>query len=195
MSKNWRRSPTRPAPQLSPSTPPSRKRWRGCSRPPTSGSANRTWSSSTQSAPGPRPDRRSRPGGGAQGHRDFRLRRLPDGARGGAAHDPEGSRRDPAHRSQRQRQGLPALGRLRDGQVRIARPGAEHGAGAGPKGIHVAHFIIDGGVRSARRPDPADSRTARSTRMRSRRPISRSCASRAAPGRSKSRLRPWVETF
>jgi NAD(P)-dependent dehydrogenase (short-subunit alcohol dehydrogenase family) len=26
----------------------------------------------------------------------------------------------------------------------------------GPKGIHVAHFIIDGGVRSERRPDPAD---------------------------------------
>ncbi|SNB76540.1 NADP-dependent 3-hydroxy acid dehydrogenase YdfG [Arboricoccus pini] len=26
----------------------------------------------------------------------------------------------------------------------------------GPKGIHVAHFIIDGGVRSAKRPDPAD---------------------------------------
>jgi len=26
----------------------------------------------------------------------------------------------------------------------------------GPKGIHVAHFIIDGGVRSVRRPDPAD---------------------------------------
>ena len=26
----------------------------------------------------------------------------------------------------------------------------------GPKGIHVAHFIIDGGVRSAGRPDPAD---------------------------------------
>jgi NAD(P)-dependent dehydrogenase (short-subunit alcohol dehydrogenase family) len=24
----------------------------------------------------------------------------------------------------------------------------------GPRGIHVAHFIIDGGVRSARRPDP-----------------------------------------
>jgi len=24
----------------------------------------------------------------------------------------------------------------------------------GPKGIHVAHFVIDGGVRSARRPDP-----------------------------------------
>jgi NAD(P)-dependent dehydrogenase (short-subunit alcohol dehydrogenase family) len=26
----------------------------------------------------------------------------------------------------------------------------------GPKGIHVAHFVIDGAVRSARRPDPAD---------------------------------------
>jgi len=26
----------------------------------------------------------------------------------------------------------------------------------GPKGIHVAHFNIDGGVRSARRPDPDD---------------------------------------
>ena len=26
----------------------------------------------------------------------------------------------------------------------------------GPKGIHVAHFVIDGGVRSARRPDPVD---------------------------------------
>jgi NAD(P)-dependent dehydrogenase (short-subunit alcohol dehydrogenase family) len=26
----------------------------------------------------------------------------------------------------------------------------------GPKGIHVAHFVIDGGVRNALRPDPAD---------------------------------------
>lgn len=26
----------------------------------------------------------------------------------------------------------------------------------GPRGIHVAHFIIDGGVRAAHRPDPAD---------------------------------------
>jgi NAD(P)-dependent dehydrogenase (short-subunit alcohol dehydrogenase family) len=26
----------------------------------------------------------------------------------------------------------------------------------GPKGIHVAHFVIDGGVRSARRPDAPD---------------------------------------
>jgi NAD(P)-dependent dehydrogenase (short-subunit alcohol dehydrogenase family) len=26
----------------------------------------------------------------------------------------------------------------------------------GPKGIHVAHFNIDGGVRSQHRPDPSD---------------------------------------
>jgi NAD(P)-dependent dehydrogenase (short-subunit alcohol dehydrogenase family) len=26
----------------------------------------------------------------------------------------------------------------------------------GPQGIHVAHFIIDGGVRSEKRPDPAE---------------------------------------
>jgi len=25
-----------------------------------------------------------------------------------------------------------------------------------PRGIHVAHFVIDGGIRSGRRPDPAD---------------------------------------
>ena len=25
-----------------------------------------------------------------------------------------------------------------------------------PQGIHVAHFVIDGGIRSARRPEPAD---------------------------------------
>jgi NAD(P)-dependent dehydrogenase (short-subunit alcohol dehydrogenase family) len=26
----------------------------------------------------------------------------------------------------------------------------------GPKGIHVAHFVIDGGIRAAHRPDPAE---------------------------------------
>jgi NAD(P)-dependent dehydrogenase (short-subunit alcohol dehydrogenase family) len=28
----------------------------------------------------------------------------------------------------------------------------------GPQGIHVAHFVIDGGIRSERRPDPPDRR-------------------------------------
>lgn len=26
----------------------------------------------------------------------------------------------------------------------------------GPQGVHVAHFVVDGGIRSATRPDPAD---------------------------------------
>jgi len=25
-----------------------------------------------------------------------------------------------------------------------------------PQGIHIAHFVIDGGIRSAARPDPSD---------------------------------------
>ncbi len=37
----------------------------------------------------------------------------------------------------------------------------------GPKGIHVAHFIIDGGVRSAARPDSADKPDSRSRPTRS----------------------------
>jgi NAD(P)-dependent dehydrogenase (short-subunit alcohol dehydrogenase family) len=65
----------------------------------------------------------------------------------------------------------------------------------GPKGIHVAHFIIDGGVRSAVRPDPAE------------KPDSTLKAEGVAqtyfdvlrqPRDSWSfevELRPWVETF
>jgi NAD(P)-dependent dehydrogenase (short-subunit alcohol dehydrogenase family) len=64
-----------------------------------------------------------------------------------------------------------------------------------PKGIHVAHFVIDGGVRSARRPDPPE------------RPDSTLDPDAIAqtylevlrqPRRAWSlevELRPWVETF
>lgn len=38
-----------------------------------------------------------------------------------------------------------------------------------PQGIHVAHFIIDGGIRADHRPDPPNRRTARSIPTRSRR--------------------------
>src|ERR1700730_6724556 len=37
----------------------------------------------------------------------------------------------------------------------------------GPKGIHIAHFVIDGAVRNAQRPDPADRSDTRSRRDRS----------------------------
>jgi NADP-dependent 3-hydroxy acid dehydrogenase YdfG len=30
-----------------------------------------------------------------------------------------------------------------------------------PQGIHVAHFVIDGGIRSAARPDPGNTATPR----------------------------------
>ena len=56
-----------------------------------------------------------------------------------------------------------------------------------PKGIHVAHFVIDGGVRSAVGPMPADRPDSTLDPGRDRRkPISTSCGSPAAPGRWRS---------
>ena len=50
-----------------------------------------------------------------------------------------------------------------------------------PKNIHVAHFVIDGGVRAAASRSHAIGPTACSTRMRSRSPICGSSCSRAGP--------------
>jgi NAD(P)-dependent dehydrogenase (short-subunit alcohol dehydrogenase family) len=64
-----------------------------------------------------------------------------------------------------------------------------------PKGIHVAHFIIDGGVRSANRPDPTD----RPDSTLDPDAIARSYLAVLAQPRSawswEVELRPWVETF
>ena len=65
----------------------------------------------------------------------------------------------------------------------------------GPQGIHVVHFVIDGGVRSAIRPDPADSPdstldpdgVAESYLAALRQPLS--------AWRWEIELRPWVERF
>ena len=54
--------------------------------------------------------------------------RVPGRPAGGAQHAAARLRRDPVHRCVGQREGLSAVGCLRDGQVRTARPGAEHGA-------------------------------------------------------------------
>ena len=59
---------------------------------------------------------------------------LPGRPAGGAPHAAARLRRDPVHRRVRQREGLSAVGAVRDGQVRTARPGAEHGARAGAAG-------------------------------------------------------------
>ena len=65
----------------------------------------------------------------------------------------------------------------------------------GPKGIHVAHFVIDGGVRSARRPDPAD----RPDSTLDPNAIAQTYLEILRQPRSawslEVELRPWVETF
>jgi NAD(P)-dependent dehydrogenase (short-subunit alcohol dehydrogenase family) len=65
----------------------------------------------------------------------------------------------------------------------------------GPKGIHVAHFIIDGGVRSARRPDPTD----KPDSTLDPDAIAQTYVEILRQPRSawslEVELRPWVETF
>jgi NAD(P)-dependent dehydrogenase (short-subunit alcohol dehydrogenase family) len=65
----------------------------------------------------------------------------------------------------------------------------------GPKGIHVAHFVIDGGVRSARRPDPAE----RPDSTLDPDAIAQTYVEVLRQPRSawslEVELRPWVETF
>jgi NAD(P)-dependent dehydrogenase (short-subunit alcohol dehydrogenase family) len=65
----------------------------------------------------------------------------------------------------------------------------------GPKGVHVAHFVIDGGVRSGRRPDPAD----RPDSTLDPDGIAQTYLEVLRQPRSawslEVELRPWVETF
>ena len=65
----------------------------------------------------------------------------------------------------------------------------------GPQGIHVAHFVIDGGVRSARRADPAD----RPDSTLDPDAIAQTYLDVLRQPRSawslEVELRPWVETF
>ena len=64
-----------------------------------------------------------------------------------------------------------------------------------PQGIHVAHFVIDGGIRSARRADPAD----RPDSMLDPDAIAANYLHVLAQPRSawtwEIELRPWVEKF
>ena len=61
-----------------------------------------------------------------------------------------------------------------------------------PQGIHVAHFVIDGGIRSAARPSRPTVPMRCSIPMRSRKPTGTCCSSHAAPGPGSSRCgRGW----
>ena len=99
-------------------------------------------------------------------------------------------------RRQRQRQGLPALRRLRDGQVRAARPGPEHGARTGAEGHPCRPFRHR--WRGARR---AASRSAGAARDSTLDPdaIAQTYIDILRQPRSawswEVELRPWVETF
>jgi NAD(P)-dependent dehydrogenase (short-subunit alcohol dehydrogenase family) len=65
----------------------------------------------------------------------------------------------------------------------------------GPKGVHVAHFVIDGGIRAARRPEPAD----RPDSMLDADAIAQTYVDVLRQPRSawslEVELRPWVERF
>lgn len=62
----------------------------------------------------------------------------------------------------------------------------------GPKGIHVAHFVIDGGVRSASRPDAADNTLDPDAIAQSYLDVLRQPRSAWS---LEVELRPWVESF
>ena len=140
-----------------------------------------------------RPLRRSRPRRRREGDRDFGLRRLPGGAAGGAAHAAEGAGRDPADRRFGQREGLRAVGAVRDGQVRAARARAIARARA-----FAARHSRRAFRHRRRHPQRAPagamptSPTRCSIRTRSRRAICTCCSSRAARGRRRSNcVRGW----
>ncbi|GJD53638.1 Sorbitol-6-phosphate 2-dehydrogenase [Methylobacterium crusticola] len=65
----------------------------------------------------------------------------------------------------------------------------------GPKGIHVAHFVVDGGVRSARRPDPADRPDSTLTPEGVARAYVEVLRQPRDAWSMEVELRPWVETF
>jgi NAD(P)-dependent dehydrogenase (short-subunit alcohol dehydrogenase family) len=64
-----------------------------------------------------------------------------------------------------------------------------------PKGVHVAHFVIDGGIRSAARPVPADAPDS----LLDPDAIAQTYLQVLAQDRSawtwEIELRPWVEKF
>ena len=65
----------------------------------------------------------------------------------------------------------------------------------GPKGIHVAHFNIDGAVRSARRPDPADAADSTLDPDAIAQPYVSVLAQPRSAWSHEVDLRPWTERF
>ena len=91
--------------------------------------------------------------------------------------------------------GYPHSAAFAMGKFALRGPAQSAARELGPKGIHVAHFVIDGGVRSARRPDPAD----RPDSTLDPDAIAQTYIELLRQPRSawslEVELRPWVETF
>ena len=186
-----RRPLGRPAPRLSPATPPSAARWRGVRR--CRGRPARRMSSSTTPSYRTRgpfveldPDR-SREDAHGHGYGGFLVgqaaakRML---ARGSGAILFTGASASV--------KGYAALGALRDGQVRAARPRAEHGARARARRASMSPTSSSTAASAAaRRPEAAGPRpTACSIPTRSRDLSRTCCSSRAAPGPGRSSCGP-----
>ena len=125
-----------------------------------------------------------------------RVRRLPGGAAGRPADAAARPWRGAVHRRIGERQGLSAIGAVRDGQVRAARAGPEHGARAGAPG-HPRRALHHRRRRSAIRaatepPDRPDS-------MLDPDAIAQNYLHVLRQPRSawtwEMELRPWVEKF
>ena len=136
------------------------------------------------------------PGGSGARDRGQRLWRVPGGAAGGAADGGARVGGDPADRGVGEREGLSELVRVRDGQVRAARAGAEHGAGVVAAG-RACRAFRDRWRRSAARRGPI--RTTSRTRCSNPDEIAETYWYVANQQRSawtwEVELRPWVEKF
>jgi NAD(P)-dependent dehydrogenase (short-subunit alcohol dehydrogenase family) len=64
-----------------------------------------------------------------------------------------------------------------------------------PKGIHVAHFVIDGGIRSPRRPEPADAPDSLLSPDAIAETYLAVLNQHRSAWTSEVELRPWVEKF
>ena len=131
-------------------------------------------------------------GNSARGADRQRLRRVPGGAGSGAADDQEGRRRDFLHRRLGERQRLSKSSPFAMGKFALRGLAQSLARELAPYGVHVAHFVIDGGILGPGRIEDPDRPNCCSIPRRSPRLICTPCASRAALGPGSSRCgRGW----
>ena len=169
---------------------------RSCSPRSRPRSARRTSSSTTRASARAAPSPISIAGRRREGDRGLGVRRLSGRAAGGAAHAAEGRGRDPVHRRVGEREGLCAVGAVRDGQVRAARPRAVARARA-CAARHSRRAFRHRRRHPQRAPAAAmpTSRTRCSIRTRSRQSYLHVLQQPRSAWTWEIELRPWVENF